>query len=326
MTLVVALHAGDFSSETLTAFRMPLYFFLSGLFFKRYESFAGFAKRKINKLLIPFVFFYLVTSVLLANLLSMAGYGIDESHVDTLGWRSLWAFVYPENFPNRFIWFLLCLFWVNLIFYFLSLLSGRLCEGRSERCRAVAVSVFSVVCGLTGYACFAFGVNLPAFVDTAFSATPFFCFGFLFRKYTSILTPNRYDRLLPVFVVVSFALTWVCRGGLYFMDNYFVVSPIAVYVGGLCGTMGVLFVAKMLVRLPFVSFWGRYSIIILCTHSLVIHSWRMCLSRLGVAEALPPTLYSVLVFLVTMFSYQAVIPLCRKLIPWFTAQKDLIKV
>ena len=41
----------------ISIFRMPLYFFLSGLFFKTYEGFCGFLKRKINKLLIPFLFF-----------------------------------------------------------------------------------------------------------------------------------------------------------------------------------------------------------------------------------------------------------------------------
>ena len=53
---------------TCGAFRMPLYFFLSGLFFKTYEGFDGFLKRKINKLVIPFLFFYLIGSVLLPNI------------------------------------------------------------------------------------------------------------------------------------------------------------------------------------------------------------------------------------------------------------------
>lgn len=38
-------------------FRMPLYYFLSGLFFKTYRGFFDFVLKKINKLLIPFAFF-----------------------------------------------------------------------------------------------------------------------------------------------------------------------------------------------------------------------------------------------------------------------------
>ena len=51
-------------SDALSSFRMPLYFILSGLFFKLYEGFEGFVKRKVNKLLIPFAFFLVTTSLL----------------------------------------------------------------------------------------------------------------------------------------------------------------------------------------------------------------------------------------------------------------------
>ena len=40
-------------------FRMPLYFLLSGLFFKTYNNFHNFFIKKTNKLLIPFVFAYI---------------------------------------------------------------------------------------------------------------------------------------------------------------------------------------------------------------------------------------------------------------------------
>lgn len=56
--------------DTLSVFRMPLYFFLSGLFFKEYEGFFGFSLRKVNKLLIPFFFFHIVTSFTLSNILN----------------------------------------------------------------------------------------------------------------------------------------------------------------------------------------------------------------------------------------------------------------
>ena len=49
-------------------FRMPLYFILSGLFFKEYEVFWGFLKRKTNKLLIPFIFWYGISSLIAADI------------------------------------------------------------------------------------------------------------------------------------------------------------------------------------------------------------------------------------------------------------------
>ena len=41
----------------LSCFRMPLYFFISGIFFKPYEGLYGFIIRKTNKLIIPSNFF-----------------------------------------------------------------------------------------------------------------------------------------------------------------------------------------------------------------------------------------------------------------------------
>ena len=62
--LVVMAHIGgafeklDYHSM-IASFRMPLYFFISGIFFKSYEGLFGFFIRKINKLIVPFLFFYL---------------------------------------------------------------------------------------------------------------------------------------------------------------------------------------------------------------------------------------------------------------------------
>ncbi|MBQ6050567.1 MAG: acyltransferase family protein [Bacteroidaceae bacterium] len=53
------------SDRFLLLVRMPLYYFLSGFFFKEYDGFTSFAKKKVKRLLIPFLFFYLFTSVLL---------------------------------------------------------------------------------------------------------------------------------------------------------------------------------------------------------------------------------------------------------------------
>lgn len=102
--------------DALKIFRMPLYFFLSGLFFKPYEGFGGFLKRKTNKLLVPFFAFYFMTSLFLPNVLyHLFGYSVRNP--DVLGIQSLWAFFMPEVFTNFPIWFLLCLFIVNIFFY-----------------------------------------------------------------------------------------------------------------------------------------------------------------------------------------------------------------
>ena len=329
ITLVAAVHVLDFfglefpMSAAFSAFRMPLYFFLSGLFFKRYESLAGFARRKVNKLLVPFAFFYLTTSVLLSNLLHALGY--DVRNVGVLGWPSLWAFVTLEQYPNGPTWFLLCLFWVNIVFYCVVLASERLCG--SGLGRGLWTLALSALCGASGYALWAFGVNLPAFFDSALTATPFFCCGYFVRGHTPILRPNKWDRFLPLFLVALCAGTWLFRGGMTFGANDFSGrNPLVVYAGGLCGTLAVMSLSKMLSWLPFLSHWGRYSIIILCTHIMEVQLLYRLFGVVGVAGVIGDWGCAVLILACVMFSYQLIIPLCVKLIPWFTAQRDLIKV
>lgn len=42
------------------------------------------------------------------------------------------------------------------------------------------------------------------------------------------------------------------------------------YTCGICGTLMVILIAKVLKKLPLVSYFGHYSIMILCTHTLII--------------------------------------------------------
>lgn len=301
---------------------MPLYFFLSGLFFKRYENFSGFALRKTNKLIIPFFFFYLLTSVLFANALHWFGYEVRNA--DAIGIQSLWAFITPGHFSNGPIWFLLCLFWVNILFYCIILISDHI---KNERLQIVTIISLSILCGTCGWLTCKFGIDLWAFFDTALSAVPFFCVGYILRKYTPILSANKSDRLLPLLVIVAGVATWIFRGGMNFQDNtYGANNPLIVFAGGCFGTLMIMFISKMLTRLPFISYWGRYSIIILCTHIMLVQLLFRVTSRLGLIESIGVWPSYIIVLLITMFSYQLIIPLCIKFIPWFTAQKDLIPI
>lgn len=75
ITLVVATHCGvciphylplGFEiNMALINIRMSLYFFLSGIFFKEYMSFSDFVVRKVNKLIVPYVFFAIFPYALL---------------------------------------------------------------------------------------------------------------------------------------------------------------------------------------------------------------------------------------------------------------------
>lgn len=301
----------------LQVFRMPLYFFLSGLFFKQYENIVGFVKRKINKLLIPFAFFYFIGSFLIPNVLHLFGYDVRNASV--LGIKSLYTYLIPtqRDFPNGPIWFLLCLFNVNLIFYCLYLL----CK-KCNKYHVPALIVCSLCVGGFGYYLGTQRFFLPLYLDTACTSLPFFCFGYVFRKHTSILVPNKLDRFLPIWAIICFAYICLFAIKVSYHYNKFDGSIFALYSCGLLGTLFVIFLSKMLKKLPLVSYWGRYSIIILCTHNLVVQFFAILLKTLPISREW----MGILDLTITMLLYMLIIPFCIKYLPYVTAQKDVIKV
>lgn len=78
----------------------------------------------------------------------------------------------------------------------------------------------------------------------------------------------------------------------------------------------------MIKRLPLITYWGRYSIMILCTHYLVAQIIDFCL------EKFMSNIYIlfILVFPLTLLVCHFLIGLMRKYMPYVTAQKDLFKV
>ena len=120
--LVVLYHSlihthADFllSNTNLEIFFMPLYFALSGIFFKTYSSFSNFVIRKINKLIVPFLFFYILGSIILPLLLESLSINLfSEYSINELVKDCLYNHCRRVNGP---LWFLLCLFISNLFFF-----------------------------------------------------------------------------------------------------------------------------------------------------------------------------------------------------------------
>lgn len=302
----------------ISTFRMPLYFFLSGLFFKEYEGFLGFLIRKINKLLIPFCFFYIITSFLYPNIL--LSFGITDPHTESLGIQGLWAFIIEGRFTNGPLWFLWCLFIVNILFYLCVTIVKKICV--SDVLQAVLLTIFCFAVGMANSLFIASHINLLGFVDSALAALPFFSVGYLFNKFTDILRPNAWGKFLPILIIICFALTFIFGGRCNYMHNIFWINPIAQHLCGITGTLFVIFSAKIIRDIPFITYWGRYSIMILVSHQLILQ----VLSPLLRNAHLPIPITIVVLLGIVMFSYQLLIPLMKKYLPYVTAQKNVIKI
>lgn len=287
--------------------RMPLYFILSGLFFKTYKNEGtSLITKKVNKILVPFLFFYLIGN--------LTYYGIKFIAPEYLVTRArgIGDLFTNRQFFNGPIWFLLSLFWCNIYFYIIVTLAEK------EITRIlIAASV-----GLIGWWIGQKNIFVPLFMDVSMTALPFFVLGYYLKK-SNILYPNRWDRYNICFAIafwgIAFILTATTRYRLSL--HYNKIVGISTYFIAVASVLSILFLCKSIKRLPFFSYIGRYSIILLCAHHLIYRPVAVAFK----ATEIDFLNNSYAVAVVTMLLSTLCIPLCLKYIPWFVAQKDIIK-
>lgn len=318
--LVIQIHVyGNTSVDffnVMSLFRMPLYFVLSGLFFKTYDGFYSLFKKKTNKLLIPFFFVFIVT---ILPLHVFFDYVIGNEHFSI---NNLFFEEYGRLYHsiNGAVWFLLCLFQINMYFYFIIMLS---------RGNNYLIILLSCICGLVGYSINASNCYLPLWIDSSLTALPFFVFGYEIRKYTNVLE-NNYSVNDTVMIFISLIILiivyCICGGADIFIgfdDNHFKINILGLYMGGISGTMCILMVAKYLKTLPVVSYIGRYSIIVLCTHLLYIFFARNLFYQLHIPQE--DVVINTLLFIAVVVISIPTIAFVKRYLPYWFAQKDLWK-
>ena len=132
--LWVVLYHFDLTGSAINApLRLPLFFLVSGLFFRQRSCFKDFFVKKVNTLLVPFVFFWLfgITLQLLVQCVRYLFEGLFEFSIldKFIGLAKLFT-VIPINAlePNPLgvggIWFLIGLFCLQMIYYGLLRLSS----------------------------------------------------------------------------------------------------------------------------------------------------------------------------------------------------------
>lgn len=307
--LVVAGHCGfPINIPGWEIVRMPLYFILSGLFFKDYGGWVNFLVQKTNKILIPFLFFYLLGNLayyliqwLAPGVLVTAARGFGDMFTN-------------RQFFNGPIWFLLCLFWCNVIFCTITLYI------KSETLKIAVVCLLGFVGWYSGNV---LNLFVPLFFDVALTALPFFALGYYLKR-TPLLFPNRYDKYNLLFALLFWTVAFVLTRKTHFhlSLHYNVLEGWSTYFIAIASVMSILFLCKAIKHLPFVSYFGRYSIIPLCVHHLIYRPVKVALNHCNISEWGGIILLTIITILICW----AAIPLCIRFIPWFTAQKDLIRL
>lgn len=274
--------------------RMPLYFFLSGFFFKTYAGFLFFLKRKTDRLLIPFIFFYLTTSVILPI---VATYTLGIHFNTGSEWSKIYAFLTYSAFPNYPLWFLWALMIVNIIFF----LIVQLCK-RSYIAIGIICLLFTILLGKFS------NFRLPASFNMVFDGLWFFYLGYFIKNFhhNNVIYKDKFtDTTLLIFYIIVYILLGSVT------SEYISLLVLQRYIGGACGILTLLYICERVNYIPYISFVGRFSIILLVTHEPLIRTLSM--------GNLPPYFAIPILFA----SYLLIIPLMTTYMPHVTAQKEI---
>jgi len=107
------------------------------------------------------------------------------------------------------------------------------------------------------------------------------------------------------------------------VQNHFQLPFWSTYLCGLSGATGILLLSKTIKKIPLVSYFGRYSIMILVTHGWIQWAVIKILREFHIHWSKNASL--AFVFVVTMLLYLGIVPFMKRFMPHVTAQKDVIK-
>jgi len=309
------LQCGFFGERVLfSSFMLPPFFFISGLLFSEEYSFRTFLIKNVNRLLIPFLSFYLISAVIMPFLLQWA---FDMNFESVTGWRALWAFVWPGEYPNIPLWFLWCLFLMNLLFWVIR----RLCFCLFPDSYGFAVALICICLSLTGICVDRYlGIDVACIVKT-FKYIFYFCSGFLLkRSLNDVLSPAVGWRKV-LLLVVTFVAALI--PAVSYRYDSLLVQVLAFWLSGLAGSVFLLLLCSLKGHMPVISYLGENSIVIVLTHGLLVRAMTYGVIRL--TDCIGPYFALILIWLSMILVYMLLIPLIRFCLPHFTAYKSLLR-
>lgn len=162
------------------AFHMPLFFFLSGLLFspERYGRCVDLVKKRIGSLLVPYLFYSVITWLV------WAAYSyLFRKNVDSYWMPLLQTFIAQGSggflVHNVPLWFVTCLFTVEVLYYFIAKI-------KNVPVRMIVITALTCLgyCMIEVFGFFPFDL-LPWSIEVAFAAIIFYAVGSTFSKQTA---------------------------------------------------------------------------------------------------------------------------------------------
>lgn len=260
--LVIYAHLGVGDLWTwMYSFHLPLFFFLSGYVFHAKDNFIKFTCKKIKSIVVPY--FCLGIPMVLFQLLTYYKKGVFSMDVAASLFERL---LQQKRFWT--LWFMACLFCLNLAFYLLV----KLCR---KEWIIMAVSDVLPLLGLVYYE--RGGLALYWNADACLMAVPFFALGYLYKLHTKqideVVDQLRFN--IPMFVVLAIVNVIAWRKSLdetglgleMFQSNY--GNPVYTYIAAFAGIFCVVIVSKWF-TIQLLRYVGENSMLYYAWHQTIV--------------------------------------------------------
>lgn len=294
--------------------RMPLFFFLSGIFFKEY-TLNEFVFKKINTLLIPFIFFCLIGYFYKLGIYEFFSHFSTHGEDATFDFSSIFSMFSViwtgEVTINPPLWFIAALLFFQIILYSIIRIFRSL-PGRIVCCLLVS----AVIIATSPSNGTILHNNLWLFI--------FYCAGFLFGK-----PFLKRIESTPIKSVIAPALIGIAL----FAAIYFIPKPSLPTIARTIGVFAYsilifefIIVFKYLAKFRIfhtLKFWGSNSYAVLGTHLIameILSTFYCVIFNTTLASALP----QVILFVVTVVSVYPVILFLNRYCPMLVGKKGLM--
>ena len=249
------------------AFDIPLFFVLAGMMYnsKKYDSFRKLVLRRVKTLLIPYVIFSIASWAIWAIFNIKSGNNLLKPLLQTILAQGSGGFL-VHNVP---LWFVTCLFVVEMLYYFISKLSDYL--------NILICFIMAIIGHFMLHNSLNFDFTLlPWNIESAMSAMLFYCIGNLFVKHLKLnfitnFTENNTRKMIVgiLIAIIPFTLGALYNGHITLGSNSLGKSTLLLYIVGFIGVAIIISISALLERLKIIGlieFIGRNSFDFMAVH------------------------------------------------------------
>lgn len=299
MFIVVLYHLDQCNRVWANAFFMPLFFFLSGIFFKPHNTGRDFIRRELRGTLLPFL-----VGIAAGLLVEVLFYHFQDSSY--LGGKNCAYFTFNlvGNVP---LWFLVALFFMQFIVWAIE---------NSFKKVTIKMGTYLLFAAI-GYLCSIFNLRNTAFFGNACLGLPFFVLGYYGKDYW--LSGRWYSHLL--LILSTFAMLMVIPLKVSNNFHHTIVSPyyfptIFFALAGIYMVLGFSMLLANNFKCKWLIWIGESTIFVLIFHYLFVPQFRDVILPMIPAELkmtkLTAIILSVVLALVTTLIGRGV----RRVIPF----------